>query len=425
MNVLVIGAGGREHALAWKINQSTQCDQLFVAPGNAGTATLATNLAIGVNDFDKLGEAVLANHIDLVIVGPEEPLVKGIRNCFASKPALENVLLVGPDEVGAQLEGSKDFSKEFMIKNQIPTAGFITVTAQNLEDGLSFLKNVEAPYVLKADGLAAGKGVIITSDLLEAEKTLKEMLEGQFGSASHKVVIEEYLHGIELSVFVLTDGESYMTLPEAKDYKRIGEGDTGPNTGGMGAISPVSFADASFMKKVEEKVIKPTVDGLIADDIKYVGFLFIGLMNVEGEPFVIEYNVRMGDPETEVVLPRIASDFLMHLHAAAKGELGKEKLIISKKTATTVMAVAGGYPGSYDKGIVMSGLDASFEGIVFHAGTKVEDGQIVTNGGRVIASTGLGDDIQSALDSSYGNLDQINWQGMNYRKDIGQDLLNL
>ena len=425
MNVLVIGAGGREHALAWKINQSTQCDQLFVAPGNAGTATLATNLAIGVNDFDKLGEAVLANHIDLVIVGPEEPLVKGIRNCFASKPALENVLLVGPDEVGAQLEGSKDFSKEFMIKNQIPTAGFITVTAQNLEDGLSFLKNVEAPYVLKADGLAAGKGVIITSDLLEAEKTLKEMLEGQFGSASHKVVIEEYLHGIELSVFVLTDGESYMTLPEAKDYKRIGEGDTGPNTGGMGAISPVSFADASFMKKVEEKVIKPTVDGLIADDIKYVGFLFIGLMNVEGEPFVIEYNVRMGDPETEVVLPRIASDFLMHLHAAAKGELGKEKLIISEKTATTVMAVAGGYPGSYDKGIVMSGLDASFEGIVFHAGTKVEDGQIVTNGGRVIASTGLGDDIQSALDSSYGNLDQINWQGMNYRKDIGQDLLNL
>ena len=425
MNVLVIGAGGREHALAWKINQSTQCDQLFVAPGNAGTATLATNLAIGVNDFDKLGEAVLANHIDLVIVGPEEPLVKGIRNCFASKPALENVLLVGPDEVGAQLEGSKDFSKEFMIKNQIPTAGFITVTAQNLEDGLSFLKNVEAPYVLKADGLAAGKGVIITSDLLEAEKTLKEMLEGQFGSASHKVVIEEYLHGIELSVFVLTDGESYMTLPEAKDYKRIGEGDTGPNTGGMGAISPVSFADASFMKKVEEKVIKPTVDGLIADDIKYVGFLFIGLMNVEGEPFVIEYNVRMGDPETEVVLPRIASDFLMHLHAAAKGELGKEKLIISEKTATTVMAVAGGYPGSYDKGIVMSGLDASFEGIVFHAGTKVEDGQIVTNGGRVIASTGLGDDIQSALDSSYDNLDQINWQGMNYRKDIGQDLLNL
>lgn len=425
MNVLVIGAGGREHALAWKIKQSPKCNNLFVAPGNAGTTEVAENLAIGVNDFEALGKAVLDKNIDLVVVGPEEPLVKGIRNYFASTSELKHILMVGPDEVGAQLEGSKDFSKAFMVRNNIPTAGSLTVTAENLSEGLEFLKKVEAPYVLKADGLAAGKGVIITEDIAEAESSLKEMLDGQFGTASSKVLIEEYLHGIELSVFVLTDGKSYMTLPEAKDYKRIGEGDTGPNTGGMGAVSPVSFADAAFMKKVEEMVVKPTVDGLQADGIDFIGFLFIGLMNVKGEPFVIEYNVRMGDPETEVVMPRIQSDMLSHLAAAAKKELAQEQLEIKSQTATTVVAVAEGYPGSYEKGRKMSGLDHDFNGIVFHAGTAQKGEDIVTNGGRVIASTGMGSDIQSALDQSYENLKSIQWEGMNFRKDIGQDLLAL
>lgn len=425
MNVLVIGSGGREHALAWKIKQSPKCNDLFVAPGNAGTAALAENLNIGVNDFEALGQVVLEKGIELVVVGPEEPLVKGIRNYFAADAQLKDVLMVGPDEVGAQLEGSKDFSKAFMVRNNIPTAGSLTVTAENLAEGIEFLKKVEAPYVLKADGLAAGKGVIITESLEEAESSLKEMLDGQFGAASSKVLIEEYLHGIELSVFVLTDSKSYLTLPEAKDYKRIGEGDTGPNTGGMGAVSPVSFADEAFMKKVDEKVVKPTVNGLQADGIDFIGFLFIGLMNVKGEPYVIEYNVRMGDPETEVVMPRIQSDVLSHLVAAAKGELEKEKLEVNPNTATTVVAVAEGYPGSYEKGRVMQGLDHSFEGIVFHAGTAQKEGQIVTNGGRVLASTGMGADIQSALNQSYGNLDSIQWEGMNFRKDIGQDLLAL
>ena len=425
MNVLVVGSGGREHAMTWKIKQSPKCDEIFVAPGNAGTDQIATNLNIGVNDFEALGNTVLENQIELVIVGPEEPLVKGIRNYFAKDEALKGILMVGPDEVGAQLEGSKDFSKEFMFKNNIPTAASKTITSSNLEEGISFLTSLEAPYVLKADGLAAGKGVIITNDLEEAKATLKEMLDGQFGAASHKVVIEEYLHGIELSVFVLTDGISYLTLPEAKDYKRIGEGDTGPNTGGMGAISPVPFADADFMKKVDEKVTQPTVNGLKADGIDYIGFLFIGLMNVNGEPFVIEYNVRMGDPETEVVLPRIESDFLMHLHAAAKKELSNEQIAFKTETATTVVAVAEGYPGSYEKGRAMEGLNSDFDGIVFHAGTSEKEGNIVTNGGRVLASTGLGNDIQSALNNSYGNLKKISWAGMNFRKDIGQDLLKL
>lgn len=425
MNVLVIGAGGREHALAWKIKQSPKCNKIFVAPGNAGTSAVAENLAIGVNDFEALGKVVVDEGIDLVVVGPEEPLVKGIRNYFVSNESLKDVLMVGPDEVGAQLEGSKDFSKAFMVRNNIPTAGSLTVTSDNLSEGLDFLKKVEAPYVLKADGLAAGKGVIITEDINEAENSLKEMLDGQFGAASSKVLIEEYLHGIELSVFVLTDGKSYMTLPEAKDYKRIGEGDTGPNTGGMGAVSPVSFAAGDFMKKVEEKVIKPTVDGLQADGIEFIGFLFIGLMNVNGEPFVIEYNVRMGDPETEVVMPRIESDFLSHLTAAAKKELHKEQVSIKSETATTVVAVAEGYPGSYEKGRTMTGLKSDFKGIVFHAGTAQKGEEIVTNGGRVIASTGLGSDIQSALNQSYENLNAIGWEGMNFRKDIGQDLLAL
>ncbi|MEO9965649.1 MAG: phosphoribosylamine--glycine ligase [Reichenbachiella sp.] len=425
MNVLVIGAGGREHALTWKIKQSSKCNDLYVAPGNAGTAAIASNLNIGVNDFELLGQAVIEKKIDLVIVGPEEPLVRGIRNYFASHDQLRGVLMVGPDQVGAQLEGSKDFSKDFMVRNGVPTAGSLTVSKDNLVEGIEFLKKVEAPYVLKADGLAAGKGVIITSDINEAESTLKEMLDGQFGAASQKVLIEEYLHGIELSVFVLTDGKSYMTLPEAKDYKRIGEGDTGPNTGGMGAVSPVAFADDAFMARVDEKVIQPTVRGLQSDGIDFIGFLFIGLMNVDGEPVVIEYNVRMGDPETEVVLPRISSDFLSHLAAAAKRELGEETLQIVDETATTVVAVAEGYPGSYEKGRVMTGLDQHFEGVVFHAGTKLEGQDTVTNGGRVLASTGMGPDIQTALNQSYANLKSIDWPGINFRKDIGQDLLNL
>lgn len=425
MNVLVVGGGGREHALAWKIKQSPNCQNLFVAPGNAGTAAMAQNVAIGVNDFEALGQLVLKENIELVVVGPEEPLVKGIRNYFSESDQLKEVLLVGPDRVGAQLEGSKDFSKDFMVRNKIPTAGSLTVTSENLADGIDFLKEVKAPYVLKADGLAAGKGVIITEKLEEAENSLKEMLAGQFGEASQKVLIEEYLHGIELSVFVLTDGEGYLTLPEAKDYKRIGEGDTGPNTGGMGAVSPVPFADSAFMQKVEDKVIKPTVNGLKSDDIDYVGFLFIGLMNVNGEPYVIEYNVRMGDPETEVVMPRIKSDFLSHLKAAAAKTLSNEQLEISKETATTVVAVAEGYPGSYEKGRPMSGLNGEKKGIVFHAGTKNSGNDIVTNGGRVIASTGLGNDIASALKNSYDSLNSISWDGMNYRKDIGQDLLAL
>ncbi|PIB36787.1 phosphoribosylamine--glycine ligase [Reichenbachiella sp. 5M10] len=423
MNVLVIGAGGREHTLIWKIKQSPLCGQVYAAPGNAGTQDLATNLPYGVNDFEKIGQAVLEHNIELVVVGPEEPLVKGIRNYFATTEALQDILLVGPDETGARLEGSKDFSKEFMQRHGVPTAGSKTITKDNIAEGKAFLKEVEAPYVLKADGLAAGKGVIITEDIQEAENTLDEMLAGKFGEASSKVLIEEYLHGIELSVFVLTDGKDYLILPEAKDYKRIGEGDTGPNTGGMGAVSPVPFADAAFMKNVEEKVIKPTVEGLEKDNIDYVGFIFIGLMNKDGEPNVIEYNVRMGDPETEAVLPRIKSDLLQHLIAAGKKELKNEKIEIGNETATTVVAVSAGYPGSYPKGLPISGIDSVTEGIIFHAGTIPEGNAILTNGGRVLTSTALGSSIQDALDLSYANLNKIQWEGMNYRKDIGQDLL--
>lgn len=423
MNVLVIGSGGREHTLVWKIKQSPLCDQIYAAPGNAGTKDLAINLPYGVNDFEAIATAVLEHNIELVVVGPEEPLVKGIRNYFASREDLKSILLVGPEEKGARLEGSKDYSKDFMLRHGVPTAGAKTITKDNIGEGKAFLKEVKAPYVLKADGLAAGKGVIITEDLKEAEDTLDEMLAGKFGDASSKVLIEEYLHGIELSVFVLTDGKNYLVLPEAKDYKRIGEGDTGPNTGGMGAVSPVPFADNAFMKKVEDQVIKPTVDGLAKDNIDYVGFIFIGLMNQDGEPKVIEYNVRMGDPETQAVLPRIKSDLLEHLIAAAKKELDKEEISFHPETATTVVAVAGGYPDSYPKGDAISGFEAINEGLVFHAGTKEDNGHVVTNGGRVIASTSLGSSIEEALKGSYANLEKIEWKGMNYRKDIGQDLL--
>ena len=424
MNILIIGSGGREHALAWKIKQSPLCDDLFVAPGNAGTSNEAKNLDIAVTNFEDIERAIKDLKIGMVIVGPEEPLVKGIRDYLTAKPEFADLLIVGPSQKGAQLEGSKDFSKEFMNRHGIPTAGSKTITISNIEEGNDYLETLEPPYVLKADGLAAGKGVIITENLHEAKATLADMLGGKFGAASSKVLIEEYLHGIELSVFVLTDGKNYLILPEAKDYKRIGEGDTGPNTGGMGAVSPVPFADKAFMQRVEQKVVKPTIQGLSNDNIDYVGFVFIGLMNDNGEPSVVEYNVRMGDPETQAVLPRIKSDLTRHLIAAAKKELISESIEFEDLTATTVVAVAGGYPEAYEKEKTINGLGKYAEGMVFHAGTKQSGSQIVTNGGRVIASTGLADNIKDALNISYQNLEKIEWEGMNYRKDIGQDLLN-
>lgn len=423
MNILILGSGGREHALTWKLAQSDKTDSLYVAPGNAGTASIATNVPLNLNDFESIKSFVQDSNIEMIVVGPEEPLVKGIRDFFHTAGLLDSIKFIGPDSLGAQLEGSKDFSKAFMKKHGIPTAGSLTVTEGNIEQGLAFLSGLNAPYVLKADGLAAGKGVIISSDLDEAKTALHKMLEGQFGEASSKVLIEEYLHGIELSVFVLTDGGNYKILPEAKDYKRIGEGDTGPNTGGMGAVSPVPFADNNFMAKVEQKVIVPTVTGLKNDGIDYVGFIFIGLMNVNGEPFVIEYNVRMGDPETQVVIPRIKSDLVELFEATANRTLNNQIMDVSEETATTVVAVAGGYPGQYAKGHRISGLNTDTESVIFHAGTKPDDKNILTNGGRVIASTGLSHSIESALKLSYGALERITWDGMNYRKDIGKDLL--
>ncbi|MFY0628245.1 MAG: phosphoribosylamine--glycine ligase [Reichenbachiella sp.] len=425
MNILIIGSGGREHAFAWKIKQSPKCNNLFVAPGNAGTSAIATNLDLGVSDFDGITTAISSHNIDLVVVGPEVPLVEGLRDHLESQDDLKNLLIVGPSKNGAQLEGSKEFSKEFMFRHGIPTAEAKTITKENVKEGVSFLRSLEAPYVLKADGLAAGKGVIITSDLEEAEDSLEEMLDGQFGDASSKVLIEEHLNGIELSVFVLTDGENYIILPEAKDYKRIGENDEGPNTGGMGAVSPVSFAQGDFLNKVEEKVVVPTINGLKKDNIDFIGFVFIGLMNCGGEPYVIEYNVRMGDPETQVVLPRISSDFLEHLVATAKRELNNEVVTFKKETATTVVAVAGGYPGNYAKGKVINGLDKDSTAITFHAGTSNKNSEVVTNGGRVLASTGLGSSIEEALNKSYENLSGISYEEMNFRKDIGQDLIRL
>lgn len=424
MNVLILGSGGREHAFAWKIAQSKKLDNLYIAPGNAGTALCGTNIAISPTDFDAVKNVVWEKGIDLVLVGPEDPLVKGIHDYFLADDVLKDIPVIGPKKDGALLEGSKDFSKQFMVRNNVPTAQYKSFTSTNLEEGYQFLETLKSPYVLKADGLAAGKGVLILSNLNEAKAELKAMInDAKFGPASATVVVEEYLHGIELSVFVLTDGKSYKLLPAAKDYKRIGEGDTGLNTGGMGAVSPVPFADETFLKKVEEKIVKPTINGLIKEKIDYRGFIFIGLMNDNGEPKVIEYNCRMGDPETEVVIPRIKSDFLDLLIAVAEQKLNKTSFEIDPRIATTVMLVAGGYPEEYEKGNEIKNLDKVIGSIAFHAGTKQEADKIVTNGGRVIALTSFGNTIKEAVNKSFENAEKIKYKNNYYRKDIGKDLM--
>jgi phosphoribosylamine--glycine ligase len=423
MNILILGSGGREHAFAWKLSQSKKLGKLFIAPGNAGTANFGTNVAISVTDFDGIKKFVLENAVNMVIVGPEDPLVKGIYDFFIADVQLKNIPVIGPQKAGAQLEGSKDFSKKFMIRHNIPTARYETFTKDTLADGLKFLETLEAPYVLKADGLAAGKGVIIPNTLEEAKIELTEMLaNAKFGVASAKVVIEEFLKGIELSVFVLTDGNSYKILPSAKDYKRIGEGDTGLNTGGMGAISPVPFADDAFIKKVEERVIIPTINGLKKEGIVYKGFIFIGLMNNNGNPQVIEYNVRMGDPETEVVIPRIKSDLLDLFEGVGNGNLHEKTFEVDNRFATTVMLVAGGYPEEYEKGNIITGLELVDGSLAFHAGTKQDGKDIVTNGGRVIAITSFGATMKDALKKSFTNAEHIQYKNKYYRKDIGKDL---
>ncbi len=423
MNVLILGSGGREHAMAWKIAQSNLINQLFIAPGNAGTMQVGTNLAISPTNFEAVKQAVLDNNIELVVVGPEDPLVKGIHDFFLSDNVLKNIDVIGPQKYAAQLEGSKEFAKEFMYRHNIPTAAYQSFTIDNLEEGYQFLETLKPPYVLKADGLAAGKGVLILNDLQEAKDELMEMLANQkFGAASRKVVIEEFLDGIELSCFILTDGKSYVNLPNAKDYKRIGEGDIGLNTGGMGAVSPVPFANREFMNKIEEQVIKPTVDGLQKDNIPYKGFIFFGIIKVGDEPKVIEYNCRMGDPETEVVIPRVESDFLELLIAAGKNELHTKSIEFKEKSACTVMLVSGGYPEDYEKGKEISGLETIKDSIPFHAGTTIENGKAITNGGRVIAITSYGNNFDEALKLSYKSIIKINFDAMNYRKDIGFDL---
>ena len=423
MNILILGSGGREHAFALKLSQSNKINQLFVAPGNAGTHQIAKNIAIDPTDFIAVKETVLANDIKMVVVGPEAPLVAGVHDFFLADNDLKNIPVIGPKKDGALLEGSKDFSKQFMQKHGVPTARYQSFTTENLQEGFAFLETLAPPFVLKADGLAGGKGVLILNSLQEAKIELEEMVSNKkFGEASTTVVIEEFLKGIELSVFVLTDGKNYKILPSAKDYKRIGEGDTGLNTGGMGAISPVPFADDAFLDKVEELVVKPTISGLQKDGIDYRGFIFIGLMNDNGNPSVVEYNVRMGDPETEVVLPRIASDLFDLFEGVAHQNLDQKSFQVTSKTATTVMLVAGGYPEAYEKHKEITGLENVTESTVFHAGTTTKENKVVSNGGRVMAVTSFGDTIEEALKKSYKSIDLIHFDKMNYRKDIGFDL---
>ena len=423
MNILLLGSGGREHAFAWKMTQSPLCSQLFVAPGNAGTVKIATNANINPNDFMAIKQFVLANTIEMVVVGPEDPLVNGIYDFFKNDTQISHIPVIGPSKLGAQLEGSKEFAKEFLVKNNIPTAKYESFTSQTVEKGYAFLETLSPPYVLKADGLAAGKGVVILNDLQAAKHELKAMLvDAKFGAASAKVVIEEFLDGIELSCFVLTDGKNYKILPTAKDYKRIGEGDTGLNTGGMGAISPVPFADATLMKKIEEQIVIPTIKGLKNDNIEYKGFVFIGLIKVGDNPVVIEYNVRMGDPETEVVIPRIKSDLVALFHAVANEKLADFELDIDERTAAAVVVVSGGYPEEFEKGKEIFGLDDKTDSLIFHAGTKEETGKILSNGGRVLVVSSFGNTFTAATKKSYQTIENLKFDKMNYRKDIGFDL---
>ncbi|WP_203256663.1 phosphoribosylamine--glycine ligase [Hyunsoonleella ulvae] len=423
MNILILGSGGREHTFAWKIAQSSKCNNLYVAPGNSGTAEVATNVNIAVTDFDAIKNLVLDKNIDMVVVGPEDPLVNGVHDYFLDDDAIKHVAIIGPQKVAAELEGSKEFAKEFLYRHNIPTAAYESFTKDSVEKGYAFLETLKPPYVLKADGLAAGKGVVILNDLDEAKTELKSMLvDAKFGDASTKVVIEEFLDGIELSCFVLTDGTNYKVLPTAKDYKRIGEGDTGLNTGGMGAVSPVPFATEAFLNKIEERIVKPTVEGLKKDNLPYVGFIFIGLIKVGDDPKVIEYNVRMGDPETEVVFPRLKNDLVEILQAMASGTLGTINIDIDERAATTIMCVSGGYPEAYEKGKEITGIENIKDSIPFHAGAQIMDGKIVTTGGRVIAITSYGKTYQEAIKKSYQSIDKLHFDKMYYRKDIGFDL---
>ena len=423
MTILILGSGGREHTIAWKLSQSPKCEKLFVAPGNSGTAQVAENVNIKVTDFEAIKALVLKEQVDMVVVGPEDPLVQGIHDFFLNDATLENVAVIGPQKAAAELEGSKEFAKEFLFRHNIPTAAYQSFNSGNVEEGYAFLETLKPPYVLKADGLAAGKGVVILEDLNEAKAELRAMLvDAKFGAASTKVVIEEFLDGIELSCFVLTDGKNYKILPTAKDYKRIGEGDTGLNTGGMGAISPVPFVDEEFMSKIKERIVIPTIKGFEKDNLPYKGFVFIGLIKVGNDPFVIEYNVRLGDPETEVVLPRLKNDLVEIFEAVANETLDKIKIEIDQRAATTVMLVSGGYPEAYEKGKEISGIEAIEDSIAFHAGAILKDGKTITSGGRVMAITSYGETYNEAIKKSYQNIEKLHFDKMNYRKDIGFDL---